>query len=398
MERLAVLLLIGIIVTIVVFVLVNRPRPGPPSPVGPRWYWPKELPWPGPQPKTIEGFKTLFNTSGIAIHMLSPDWIKAFVWQDLTNFTLDADCDINCAAYSFLHASLPVVIISFSNVYYQFALAYDAYGIWDNVTCMSAIDANTDSRNCCGCTYSIESCVDNRLGYWDNDGHQPFQSPYCPNRQQKDNTACGMNETCKALNSGCGPNVTTLVDAQICTTDQIYEGSCQECYRPDWCDLKGITSVQEWMDRFSDGWQATHTAQCRFHQTQVKLWWDTMQVFYGKLKTEASVPYELVVLENEINLYFNANQPDYERVHKTMMDNLQAIIYLPNNKDPQSADDPNLKQAVCSLQKHLDTLGLHVPILSFNVERPRSLAMWDPKTLVDLSNPMYNIQEVNCSG
>lgn len=119
--------------------------------------WPSSLRYPGPQPKTLEVFLTF------------------------SSFTLDTDCEEygSCAGYSFLHWSLPVVVFSFDGDYYSFGLAYDAYAVWDNVTCLAVIDANTDARNCCGFSYADDPCVDNRLGFWSDGGHAPFVSPYC---------------------------------------------------------------------------------------------------------------------------------------------------------------------------------------------------------------------------
>jgi hypothetical protein len=364
--------LVVALVSIIVFVwLASRPRPQEGL-----------LPYPGKQPKTLDGFLRLFATSGVLVHMLSPEWIQAFLGEGRTTFTLDADCDPthSCAAYTFWQQRLPLAVVSFAEQRFQFGLCYDAAALWAEVMCMSVFDANTSNRNCCTCSYN-QNCVDSRLCAAPTCA-PPFKTPYCKR-------VCDQDRTCRALNAGCGPNLWALKYSGRCTPDSVYNGQCQSCSAPQWCAAEGVDDGDRWLKQFLA--HGGHGNQCRFSPDQKDLWYRTMLDFYSQVQTRGA-PADFVSLENEVNFYLNSAEPDYATTHDSFMDGMMAILYLPNNVAPGQVVSPTLLDDLRALRSHLQPLVGDVPILQMNVEAPLSLTHWKSDEAAELVGGYYDLQ------
>lgn len=347
--------------------------------------------YPGPQPKTLQGFLRLFETSGVLIHMLSPLWIQTFLSEGRPNFTLDTDCDPDhsCAAYTFWQQALPLSVVSFKSTCFQFGLCYDAAALWPEVMCTSVFDANTSNRNCCTCAYA-QDCVDPRLcaaKACSPGSHSPsFSSPYCHR------PLCGKDRECRALNAGCGPNLWSLKYSGECEPDKVLAGSCAACKKPQWCNGEGVDSAAAWLQRFLK--HGGHGNQCRFLPEEQDLWYQTMLDFYAAVQ-DHGMPPDFVSLENEVNFYLNDQESDYGDTHQRFMGAMMAIIYLPNNLAPGQELPPDLLGNLRSLREHLRPLLGDVPLLQLNVEQPLSLLHWRRDQPAQLLGGFYNLTEIS---
>lgn len=339
---------------------------------------------PGRQPKTLDGFLRLFQSSGLLVHMLSPLWIQAFLVEQRASFTLDTDCDPNhsCAAYTFWQQNLPLSVVSFEQERFQFGLCYDAAALWPEVMCMSVFDANTKNRNCCTCA-DADDCVDARL-CTAKACTRKFDTPYCKR-------VCGNDQTCRALNAGCGPNIWALKNSGTCLPDVVLDGACGACKSPQWCGAEGVDSGPSWLKRFLA--HGGHGNQCRFKREQAQLWFETMLDFYAEVQLHGAPP-DFVSLENEVNFYLNSDEPDYAATHEVFMGGLMAILYFPNNVAPGAPPAVPLLDQLRQLQTHLRSLVGDVPILQLNVEAPLSLTHWRKDAPAELLGGFYDLKVV----
>ena len=356
-------------------------------------------PYPGQQPKTKEGFERLFASSGIFLHVLDPQWIFRLVTQELSDFTLDADCDMNynCGAYSFLQEQLPLIVFSLVNFRGQFAIAYDAEPLWRWVQCMSVFDANTKNRNCCTCAED-DNCVDATLSLSTESktpGKRFLPTFYCANRVDSEGLAKCDSPNCRALNAGCGPNLWTVVVGEECSVDDIKSGRCGVCKSPQWCSEEGVLTPETWVKKFAQ--KGGHGTQCRFQPQQRDLWFGAMKACYAALKTNG-FPVDFVTLENEVNFYFNSSEEDYGQLHASFMECMMALVYMPNNVDAGTHVDPNLLGLLRRLQDHLSSQSVVIPILQVNVEEPVSLEHWVPGGRIDLNDAFFQLTSLTNSG
>jgi hypothetical protein len=352
-------------------------------------------PYPGRQPKSKEGFERLFASSGIFIHVLDPLWISRLVTQDLSDFTLDADCDMNynCGAYSFLQNELPLIMFSLLNFRGQFAIAYDAEPLWKWVQCMSVFDANTKNRNCCTCAED-DNCVDRTLSLStqsESPENRFLPTFYCANRVKGDGLVKCDSSNCRALNAGCGRNLWTVVFGNECSVDEIKSGDCGVCKTPQWCAEEEVRTPEAWVEKFAQ--KGGHGTQCRFKPQDRDLWFAAMKAFYKALKTKG-LPEDFVTLENEVNFYLNSSEDDYKILHASFVECMMALIYMPNNVDEGKRVDPNLLGQIRRLQGHLSSQNETIPILQLNVEQPLSLEHWMPGGTLDLSDDYFQLTQI----
>ena len=103
-----------------------------------------------------------FRTHGILVHSTTchgqfcsstaNDWFVAAMQAQEAPLPVEKDCGPSCAAFTFQHASIPLVPFSFPQMHTGFALVYSAGpDLWDHVQCAAVTDSSTSSRACCKC-------------------------------------------------------------------------------------------------------------------------------------------------------------------------------------------------------------------------------------------------------
>ena len=317
--------------------------------------------WPPSKPPTErEVLSSAFNTTGWLIHMMVhtvQSLNRMAETHSLLEFamgSLDSDCGRHCAAFSYWHASLPLVKYSWEQQMLTAGLIYAATpDVWDNVQCMCVRSSSHSKEITTRARPRVHTRT--RRVYI----RSPFERPmhrYIVDAVTATRHGCtgGCNDgdpsdRCKELWAGCGR-----------------KGNCDV----DWCSPEMDPS--EWnADFFQGGY--TNFKQCAFRASQRGVWNRTLAAFFEKqaAREESEGIQKIhnskwigVAYENEVNMYVSAS------TRKVLLDNLLALFY-----DPDHPNQSHL-EALRKLRDHLRQLGKDVPILSASSEKMRSSAKW----------------------
>ena len=205
------------------------------------------------------------------------------------------------------------------------------------------------------------------------------------------------SEVCKALAAGCGANLrdmsrgdryrtlpyydemeasatrtSTYASVQQCDASVISSGQCELCRQPVWCvdnngrgpfDSSPISTAQEWIDAYEDGWGETiQDAQCKFQRGQKRLFIDASVAHWSAQQRSFD---HWTPRWNEVNVFIE------EASQEVLVDSLVGLFHV-------NGDGSEL----LSVADHLSTLlGWHVPVftLTGTVGAP-GVACWAVQT------------------
>ena len=369
-------------------------------------YWNKM-----PNTTPVEMFASAFSTTGILLHSTTchgfycegwterkaGEWLQATLGSDQLVPELERDCGEWCMAFTYQNAQLPFIPFSFPAYQSGLALVYAATDeMWEEVQCLSVTDSSSSSRACC-------ACADPNLC--------PFR-----NFEQTDSGYCGApcsdnDHTCKQLAAGCGASVWDIAGRaneggrvglrlrswdewgdQECSQEDIWNGDCELCKRPLWCesyrDDWSINTSQQWMDAFwqRDGGVAYGGRQCKFKPSQKDMFIATSRLRHKeRLKLPVGGYGDYASTWNEVSIYV---KPGDNRQKRLMFRNLIGILHLRT-----SGTGRDLRN-VRALHQHWKELGQDVPMFVVSAEEMEQVENWRPNHNVDLRDAPYYLEQI----
>ena len=313
----------------------------------------------------VERLEHLFATDGLLVKTvggwLGSDWEdKLRSAQTLDQVPVDTDCGAWCAAFSFLHAQLPVAVYDPSGS----GLLFDAHDdLWRFVQCLAPTDSNAASRSCCAC-FEPKNCPFQLI--------DPHNSGYCQ-------TPCAeQDDTCKLLAAGCGYNLRDLgnfdfvAEYRGCSSSEVRDGSCELCKQPAWCidsswpsPYGGPISPREWSERFTNHGAQLHG--CKFKREQKSEFIEASRAHYARRGSECCD-------WNKVTMYVG---PHDGGLQAALMRSLVGLVDF-------HGDGARLR----GIQQHLLRLGLReVPVFSLH----QGLWHWMRDATVQLSGTPYQL-------
>ena len=371
--------------------------PKPPwQPSTPPWQPPMTPPdAPIPQAeRALRRFEKAFRTNGLLAHVVvleggGDSYMRKLLDASASQpLPLHKDCGQWCTAFSLWTPQLPLATFGGDGLQIGFGLVYEADArAWRHVQCTSVTDSNTANRACCAC-FEQNFCP-----VWG----LPRKDPgYCAD-------TCSMSDSesqarCKQLAAGCGMNTRTIITSQVprgsthqCSLNAVVQGTCALCRRPQWCyDPNSTTdfafgvqtsTAAAWKELFFHKWWL-NARQCKYKPSQRELFVDVTREYH---KSRQSLPDHRdgePTIENEVNVYV---EPD----GSTEADFAESLVGLVLFRGVYTSSH---LRSMRSVQTHLQSIGVDVPIFSITTEPIGQAKYWDStKNIDDLRGRPYGL-------